>query len=113
MTLWRFGLRLLVAIVFVAAGSATYAIANPTKFTIHIQDYVFRPVTLHIHPGDSVMYVNDDEDTHTVTADDKSFDSKNLEEKQQWTFVFAKPGRYTYHCSLHGYVHGEVDVDSP
>jgi plastocyanin len=110
---WRSWTRFAGIAIFLVAGSATFALAAPTKYTIHIKDYVFRPGAMHVHPGDSVTYINDDDDAHTVTADDKSFDSKGLDTKEQWTYVFDKPGKYTYHCSLHGYVHGEVDVDAP
>jgi plastocyanin len=110
---WRSLARFVGVALFVTFGATTFAIATPTKYTIHIKDFVFRPGTMHVHTGDSVTYINDDDNAHTVTADDQSFDSKDIDSKGQWTYIFNKPGKYTYHCSLHKYVHGEIDADSP
>jgi plastocyanin len=91
----RSSIRFMAAVLFMAAGTAAFAAGDPAKFTIHIRDYIFRPGVLHVHPGDTVTYINDDDDAHTVTADDKSFDSKGIDSKAQWTHVFAKPGKFT------------------
>jgi len=85
--------------------------AETHQYTIHIKDYIFHPKVLHVKPGDSVIYINDDDDGHTVTADDHSFDSGGIDTGEHWTHTFAKPGDYLYSCDLHPYVHGEVIVD--
>jgi plastocyanin len=39
--------------------------------------------------------------THTVTADDGSFDSGNLSPDKTFSHTFDQAGTFKYHCSLH------------
>ena len=44
--------------------------------TVTINNYTFTPATLTVHPGDTVIWTNQDSIPHTATAlDGKSFDS--------------------------------------
>jgi plastocyanin len=52
----------------------------------------------------------DPNNAHSVTADDGSFDSGTQSDGFVFTHVFAKPGTYTYHCSLHTGTLGKVTV---
>ncbi|HTV74166.1 MAG TPA: plastocyanin/azurin family copper-binding protein, partial [Candidatus Acidoferrales bacterium] len=65
---------------------------------------------LDIHVGDAVTIVNDDEIAHTVTANDKSFDSGNLDQHQSWTHTFTKAGTYTYYCTYHPFMNAKIVV---
>jgi plastocyanin len=38
---------------------------------------------------------------HTVTADDGSFDSGNLNPTQSFSLVFNTVGQFNYHCQYH------------
>lgn len=57
---------------------------------------------ISIKVGETITWTNCDAAvTHTVTADDKSFDSGNLITKSfSWTFVKPSLG-IAYHCSIH------------
>ena len=67
----------------------------PSVLTIHIKNFKFNPTPVKIHAGDRVTFVNDDDEAHTATADDKSFDSEGLDTSGAWdgyggvTAVFA------------------------
>ena len=61
-------------------------------------------------PGTGVSWSNEDDDPHTVTADDRSFDSKGLGQGETYRRVFAVPGRYPYHCAAHPFMKGVVIV---
>jgi plastocyanin len=55
---------------------------------------------------------------HTVTADDGSFDSKNIAPGESFSYTFTKVEAFPYFCSLHGGAHGEgmagsVEVRAP
>ncbi len=78
--------------------------------TVHIKDYAFKAPDVTVHPGDTVLFVNDDDDAHTVTANDNSFDSKGLDTSQHWQFTFTKPGTYPYFCQIHPYMKGKIVV---
>jgi len=78
--------------------------------TVHIKNFAFVPATLTVSAGSVVRFVNDDGEAHTVTADDRSFDSSGLDGGNAWTYRFAKPGKYAYFCALHPYMKGTVVV---
>ena len=56
-----------------AAGAAKSATQ-----TVDIDGTSFRPATLNVNLGDTVMWVNNDPFPHTVTSDAGGFDSKEL-----------------------------------
>ncbi|HVR46790.1 MAG TPA: cupredoxin domain-containing protein [Candidatus Binatia bacterium] len=80
------------------------ATASPSAPAIRIKDDAFTPKTLTIVAGQTVTFVNDDDDAHTVTAVDGSFDSKGLDtggvwrhtsRDRSWYYVIvAASGRY-------------------
>ena len=95
------------------AGGAAYAQqgASPGPATlVHISGAAFRPSTVTVGAGDAIEFVNDDDDAHTVTAEDKSFDSGYLAKGDSWTHVFASVGRFPYVCVYHDQMKGVVVV---
>jgi plastocyanin len=82
----------------------------PSAVTIHIKDFKFNPTPVSIHAGDRVTFVNDDDEAHTATSDDKSFDSEGLDSGGTWQHVFTKPGTYHYFCELHPYMKATLVV---
>ena len=98
------------ALVFFTTSSA---LAAPHEtYTVHIKDFSFKPTPVHIQTGETVKFVNDDQEAHTATATDKSFDSTGLDTGDSWTHTFTKPGRYTYFCVLHPYMKGVIIVSN-
>lgn len=78
--------------------------------TVALSDFKYQPATVTITAGDSVRFVNKDQEAHTITANDSTFDSQGLDAGATWTHRFTKPGRYTYFCELHPYMKGVVIV---
>ena len=68
------------------------------------------PKTYTVAAGDAVSFINDDDDAHTATADDGSWDSEGLNQGQKWSHTFAKSGKVTYHCTVHPFMHGTLVV---
>ena len=68
------------------------------------------PQHLDVLVGDTVMWTNDSVRTHTVTADDGSFDSGRFGPSQTYMRAFSAPGDNPYHCILHPFITGDVDV---
>jgi plastocyanin len=62
----------------------------------------FAPATLTVPVGTTVQWMNDDNIAHTVTADDGSFDSGNMNAGAAFKFTFTKAGTYAYYCKYHG-----------
>ncbi len=84
--------------------------APPAPVKVSIADYAFKPATLTVAAGTTVEWTNRDDDPHTVTADDGSFDSHGLGQGDAYRRTFAKPGRYPYHCAAHPFMKGVVTV---
>jgi plastocyanin len=104
-----------VAVVLspVAPVSADTAAPGPSKapvITVHIKDYKYAPEPVKVHVGDTVAFVNDDDETHTATAVDGTFDSKGLGQKAAYSYTFAKAGTYQYHCKIHASMKGTIVV---
>ena len=58
-----------------------------------------------------VLWTNDDTIEHTVTADDRSFDSGSMYHGQNFDNTFDTPGDFSYHCSIHPFMIGVVIVE--
>jgi plastocyanin len=77
---------------------------------VHISNFTFSPQALKIRAGQTVIWVNDDDIPHNVTATDKSFKSKVLDTGERFSFTFAHAGTYAYFCGLHPHMTGSVVV---
>lgn len=84
--------------------------AAPQVQPVNIQFQDFGPDKLDALPGDTVQWQNVSERTHTVTADDASFDSGDLGPGDGFTREFDTTGVFAYHCTKHAGMVGEVDV---
>jgi plastocyanin len=98
-----------------AALLAALPLAAPaaTTATVHIKNFKFVPAVVSVVPGTTVTFVNDDQEPHTVTATNHSFDSEGLDTNQKWAHTFAKAGTYAYFCEMHPFMHGTVTVKAP
>ncbi|HZV79054.1 MAG TPA: cupredoxin family copper-binding protein [Candidatus Binatus sp.] len=90
--------------------AAADATASSSVVNVSIDNYAFKAPQITIPAGTTVVWTNKDDDPHTVTADDGSFDSKGLGQGDAFKHVFSKPGTYPYHCSAHPYMKGVVTV---
>ena len=93
-----------------AIGLAAAPLVLAAAPTIGIVDKAFDPSTATITAGDAVTWQNRGALQHTVTADDRSFDSGPLDPGNQFANVFDHAGTFTYHCSIHAEMKGKVIV---
>jgi len=100
----------LAALALIAASPAPAPTLLPAVLTVHVKDFKYAPTPATIRAGDRVTFVNEDDEAHTVTASDKSFNSKGLDSGDTWQFVFRKPGTYSYFCELHPYMKATIVV---
>lgn len=70
--------------------------------TVDISGFAFNPRSLTVSVGTTVTWTNNNGVSHTVTADDGTFDSGTLAESAQFSFTFDTPGTYPYYCEFHG-----------
>jgi plastocyanin len=100
------GLAAVAGLGVIPAASA----ATPTDAMISNFSFAPDPVTIPV--GGTVKWTNDDNATHTVTADDGSFDSGFKSLHGTFTQTFTKAGSVAYHCNVHAGMHGTVIVGS-
>lgn len=110
----------LIAIAGGVAGlSATAALAAPAAMPMSAQlpeqqvvipSRSYDPPLLISVTGQTITWRNLDSTTHTVTADDGSFDSGQIPPGAEYSWTPAHAGKYAYHCSIHHFMHGEIDV---
>lgn len=78
---------------------------------VDINDHAFDPGQLNIAPGTRVMFINNDIEPHTATADNGLFDTGVLEPGDSSWILFEGAGTVTYHCELHPDMKGSIVVD--
>src|SRR5215831_13033544 len=102
---------LVISIVFFACSkSSTPAMNANNPNTVSIKNMAFSPSSLNVTTGTTVTWVNNDGITHTVTANDGSFNSGNLTPGMSFTHTFNSVGTVSYHCSIHPMMTGSVVV---
>jgi plastocyanin len=84
------------------------AASAPQTATVHMTDFAFKPDKLSVQVGDTVVFQNDDDATHNVTAD--SFKSGDIGSGKSWKYTFSKAGTYTYVCTYHPGMQGTITV---
>lgn len=64
----------LLALMALLAPLSLAAAAQAAEYTVVIEKMKFGPVPAELHPGDVIIWQNQDIFRHTATARDKSFD---------------------------------------
>jgi plastocyanin len=98
-------LSLVVVLLF-----APTAGAQGKTVTVNIKNFAFNPPNTPVAPGTTVTWVNNDQTTHTVTANNGAFNSGNLPPGQTFSQTFTTAGTYAYHCNIHPFMTGTVTV---
>ena len=102
------------AVALMGGGSrSSMVLAGQTQASnmeVKIDNFSFGPATMTVPVGTTVTWTNRDDIPHTVVSDDKVFKSKVLDTDEKFSFTFAKPGTYSYFCSVHPKMTGKVVV---
>lgn len=108
---------LLAGIVLSMPAATSAETSQPVRVTIH--DHTFVPRTIHVKAGQQIVWLNTDQDPHTVTSganniDDGRWTSSDLiADGQTFTLRINQPGTYPYFCKPHEYeesMHGTIIV---
>ena len=97
---------------FALAGDMKDADSTSSKQnTIEIKDFAFNPQTITVKSGQTITWINRDEEPHTVVSVEKQFKkSSALDTDQTFTITTGAPGTYTYFCSVHPKMTGTIVV---
>jgi plastocyanin len=113
---WFLVAALAVLAAFVNAGSPDPAhAADGTRVQMVDNDpdltsWHFDPAQLTVPAGATVVWVNQGKEDHSVTADDKSFDSGLKKSGTSFQRVFPRTGSFSYHCEPHPWMTGTIQV---
>lgn len=106
-------LRSLVSAAFLMTLASLAGAQAPTqqpRQVVIIKQMHFEPARLNINPGDTVEWQNQDIFTHTVAANDGSFDSGPIAPGNSWQTTITKTGTVGYHCDPHPNMTAELTV---
>jgi plastocyanin len=112
--MWVAGVALpvLIGIVLLFVGSSSVqandqpSAANAVK----IDNFVFGPQTITVPIGTTVTWTNSDDIPHTAVSTDGVFKSKVMDTDEKFSYTFTKAGTYSYYCSIHPKMTGQVVV---
>lgn len=103
------GVAVLATFLFGSGGGGGGSTA-PKENTVVIKNFAFSPTPLRVTAATAISVTNDDDTTHTVTADDHAFDTGDLNGHAKATINPLRPGTYAYHCQIHSYMTGVINV---
>ena len=82
------------------------------KNKIEIKDFMFSPQTITVKPGETITWINRDEEPHTIVSVGKKFPkSSALDTDQEFSITVSAPGTYEYFCSVHPKMTGIIVVE--
>ena len=93
------------------SGSPTPGTPPTQQASVQIKDFEFAPSKVTIKVGGTITWTNEGASAHTVTADDGSFDSGQLQKGKTFSRTFDSTGTFSYHCSIHSSMKAQVVVE--
>ena len=111
---YRATIFMLVAPLLFAACGGDSATQPATNDQVTIELIAFKPMSLTVQSGDTVIWKQLDPGFHTITSGtveqggagvtqhpDGKFDSGQVGTGGTYEFTFTEPGLYTYYCQIH------------
>jgi YVTN family beta-propeller protein len=84
--------------------------ASQGENTVFIMSMAFKADSITVKAGQTITWVNQDAINHTVTDDQGGWDSGPIAPGKSYSLTLTKPGQYTYHCSIHPFMTGKINV---
>ena len=119
------GAAVLLLALTACGGSGDAKSSADSGTTVRLKLLQFNPSSLTVAAGTKVRFVNDEVISHTVTTGtytvgDNSFRSTEMPDGKldaqlkrkgdSTTYVFSTPGTFTYFCSIHKAMQGQIVV---
>ena len=92
------------------SSSSSSSSAPPPATGLTIKNFAFTPNPFSAKAGDVITITNADTTDHTVTADDRSFDTGSFQGKK--TITLGAAGTVAFHCNIHDYMKGVIQVSA-
>jgi plastocyanin len=103
----------MIAMVLLFAGSLRVRASDQpstANVAIKIDNFVFGPQAITVPVGTTVTWTNTDDIPHTAVSTDGVFKSKVMDTDEKFSYTFTKAGTYSYYCSVHPRMTGQVVV---
>ena len=103
----------MIAMMLLLAGSPSVKAndqPSAANATVKIDNFAFGPQAITVPVGTTVTWTNSDDTPHTAVSTDGVFKSKVMDTDEKFSYTFTKPGTYSYYCSVHPKMTGEVVV---
>jgi plastocyanin len=103
----------MIAILLLFAGSSRLAASDQpsaANVAVKIDNFVFGPQAITVPVGTTVTWTNSDDTPHTAVSTDGVFKSKVMDTDERFSYTFTKAGTYSYYCSVHPKMTGQVVV---
>jgi len=102
----------MIAILLFAGLLRVTASVQPSaaNVAVRIDNFVFGPPAITVPVGTTVTWTNSDDTPHTAVSTDGVFKSKVMDTDEKFSFTFTKAGTYSYYCSVHPKMTGQVVV---
>ena len=84
--------------------------ATPADILAQIDNFQFAPDPINAVSGAKLTWSNKDSTQHTVVSDIGQFRSQTLSQNDTFSVTLTAPGTYSYHCSIHPFMKGEIVV---
>lgn len=95
-----------------AQSSRTVVLKHRRIVHVSIQNLTFGPQRIVVSAGTKIIWTNQDAFQHTTTSDRGAWDSGPMNKGAQFGRVFKKLGTFTYHCTIHPFMHGTITVSN-
>ena len=91
-----------------AAAPSSPAVATDA---VTIRNFAFTPAVIRVKAGTTVTWTNRDDEAHTVFfAFDRSVSPVLVNATIVYRKTFTTPGSFAYHCTIHPFMVGTVEV---
>jgi plastocyanin len=107
------GMPVMIALLLLFVGSPIVAAndqPSAANAAVKIDNFVFGPQTITVSVGATVTWTNSDDIPHTAVSTDGVFKSKVMDTDEKFSYTFTKAGTYSYYCSIHPKMTGQVVV---
>ena len=105
------GIAVLVTVLVSGdGGGGATARSAAAANTVDIKNFSFSPNLITVKTGTPITVINDDNTTHTFTANNGAFDTGDLNSGQRGSVTVARAGTFAYHCEIHPFMKATLRV---
>jgi len=86
------------------------ATSETVVHNVTVKNFSFSPKPITVKTGSTITVTNDDNTTHTLTANNGAFDTGDVGSGQRGRITVTRVGTFAYHCTIHTFMTGTARV---